>query len=152
MKVLVCLDGSFGSKNSLVLAQQMFGDDESNEIILFCVTEEFHPCDIVGTLGAPFFINEDIVAQLRKEHQALEKSDKEALVIFSRKLDGIKAKVTALWAEGEPREVIVKEAERLKVQLIIMGSRGLGIVQRLLLGSVSDYVVHNAKCSVLISK
>ncbi|HKO97606.1 MAG TPA: universal stress protein [Pyrinomonadaceae bacterium] len=49
---------------------------------------------------------------------------------------------------GPPRQVIIEEAERWNADLIIMGSRGLGAWNRLLLGSVSSAVVHHAHCSV----
>ena len=52
--------------------------------------------------------------------------------------------------QGPPRQVIVEEAERWGADLIIVGSRGLGAWNRLLLGSVSSGVVHHAKCSVEI--
>ena len=51
---------------------------------------------------------------------------------------------------GAPGQVIVEEAERWGADLIVMGSRGLGVWNRLLLGSVSSAVVHHAKCSVEI--
>lgn len=52
--------------------------------------------------------------------------------------------------EGSPRETIVDEADRWGADLIVMGSRGLSAWGRLLLGSVSNAVVHHAKCSVEI--
>ena len=44
----------------------------------------------------------------------------------------------------------MEEAEKWGADLIVMGSRGLGAWNRLLLGSVSDSVVHHAKSSVEI--
>jgi nucleotide-binding universal stress UspA family protein len=51
---------------------------------------------------------------------------------------------------GHPVDHIVSVAEREKVDLIVMGSRGLGGLQSFLLGSVSDRVLHHAHCPVLI--
>jgi nucleotide-binding universal stress UspA family protein len=51
---------------------------------------------------------------------------------------------------GHPVDHIVTLAEKEKVDLIVMGSRGLGGLQSFLLGSVSDRVLHHAHCPVLI--
>jgi nucleotide-binding universal stress UspA family protein len=59
-------------------------------------------------------------------------------------------KISSEIIQGAPRQVIVEEAERWGADLIVMGSRGLGAWNRLLLGSVSSAVVHHAKCSVEI--
>jgi nucleotide-binding universal stress UspA family protein len=50
--------------------------------------------------------------------------------------------------DGDPREVIVCEAERFKADAVFVGARGHGRMERLLLGSVSNYVVTHATCSV----
>ncbi len=49
-----------------------------------------------------------------------------------------------------PADVILRIAEETKPDLIVLGSRGVGAVQRFLLGSVSDRVSHHANCPVLI--
>lgn len=59
-------------------------------------------------------------------------------------------KISTEIIEGPPRQVIVDEAENWHADLIVMGSRGLGAWNRLLLGSVSSGVLHHAGCSVEI--
>lgn len=52
--------------------------------------------------------------------------------------------------EGDPGPVVCRVAAELAADAIVMGSRGRGGVRRALLGSVSDHVVRNAPCPVLI--
>ncbi len=51
---------------------------------------------------------------------------------------------------GTPAEAILAAAEKEKAGLIVMGSRGLGPVKELLLGSVSHRVVTHASCPTLV--
>ena len=57
-----------------------------------------------------------------------------------------------LTASGKPGDVILKTAKDEHVNMIVMGSRGLGLVKRTLAGSVSDHVLHHASCPVVICK
>lgn len=52
--------------------------------------------------------------------------------------------------EGAPAEEIAALARNLDVDLVILGSRGAGVVKRLFTGSVSEGVVHGASCPVLV--
>ena len=53
---------------------------------------------------------------------------------------------------GSPAVVVLDFAETNDIDLIVMGSRGLGVVKGVLLGSVSQYVVEQSKCPVLVVK
>lgn len=52
--------------------------------------------------------------------------------------------------KAKPGEAIVSAAEEKNATMIVIGTRGLGTIRRTILGSVSDYVVHHAKCTVMI--
>ncbi|KAH9306977.1 hypothetical protein KI387_011381, partial [Taxus chinensis] len=50
--------------------------------------------------------------------------------------------------EGEAKYAICETADKMGVDLLIVGSRGYGALMRTIIGSVSDYCSHNAKCPV----
>lgn len=63
-------------------------------------------------------------------------------------IDAVRTKV----AEGNPTTEIVKAAEAVAADVVVLGSRGLGEVQGLLLGSVSHKVMHLAPCTCIAVK
>jgi len=54
--------------------------------------------------------------------------------------------------DGEPGPALCRLAADVNASAIIVGSRGRGGLKRALLGSVSDYVVRNAPCTVIVSR
>lgn len=55
-----------------------------------------------------------------------------------------------LCESGDPATALIAAAERYAAGLIVVGARGLSGLTRVLLGSVSERVLHRAHCSVLI--
>lgn len=53
---------------------------------------------------------------------------------------------------GEPRTAITDFAGQNGYDVVVIGSRGLGAISGLLLGSVSTYVLHHSPCPVLVVK
>ncbi|NCD24899.1 MAG: universal stress protein [Deltaproteobacteria bacterium] len=53
---------------------------------------------------------------------------------------------------SSPANAIVDYAEKNGVDLIVIGSKGMGAIERFLIGSVSSQVVTHAPCSVLVVK
>ncbi|KAI8051491.1 hypothetical protein BDF22DRAFT_690982 [Syncephalis plumigaleata] len=46
----------------------------------------------------------------------------------------------------------VRKSEEVRADVLIMGSRGLGVLKRTLLGSVSDYCAHNCSMPIIVVK
>jgi len=53
---------------------------------------------------------------------------------------------------GDPADEILKAAKQFEAELIVLGARSVGSVERLVLGSVSTKVMHDSDCDVLIVK
>jgi nucleotide-binding universal stress UspA family protein len=68
-----------------------------------------------------------------------------------RKIEDAGGKVEmAHVAVGHPETEILRIAEEIGTDLVVVGSRGLGPLKRALMGSVSESVVRHAHCSVLV--
>ncbi len=62
------------------------------------------------------------------------------------------AQVTTMLREGDPKDVVPRVADELGVDLIIMGSRGLGRLRAILENSISQYVFQLASRPMLLVK
>ncbi|XVE75806.1 hypothetical protein DITRI_Ditri12bG0121600 [Diplodiscus trichospermus] len=101
-----------------------------------------------GKPGAVAYPSTTLVDSVSKSHEEISAG------ILSRALEMCNNKIKAetLILEGDPKEMICETSEQMKVDLLIVGCRGLGRIQRAFLGSVSDYCVHHAKCPTLMVK
>ncbi|XP_004302247.1 PREDICTED: universal stress protein A-like protein isoform X2 [Fragaria vesca subsp. vesca] len=61
-------------------------------------------------------------------------------------------KVETRIENGDPRDVICHLVEQLGAHILVMGSRGYGLIKRAFLGSVSNHCAQNVNCPVLIVK
>jgi len=90
--------------------------------------------------GGRFRVRVDQVRENREvAAQALVERGREAGVTVS----------FLVWT-GDPGDMIISAAEAEHADMIIVGSHGRGAVGRLFLGSVSEHVVRNAPCPVLV--
>jgi nucleotide-binding universal stress UspA family protein len=84
------------------------------------------------------------------KHPGLKEANHKFIEQSVRKL--IKAGFTAepVYQLGNRAEKIMKVASKHRADLIVMGAKGLGAIDRFLLGSVSTRVVQHSSCSVLV--
>ena len=77
---------------------------------------------------------------------------KETLDTYQQQaVDMGQTKVSSVLAYGSPKNIIAKELPKeYNIDLIMLGATGLNAVERLFIGSVSESVIRNASCDVLV--
>lgn len=135
-RILVALDGSDLSEQVIEMLKQVSLQPDSMVVI----------AHVIANLGADPDIAVDR-PQADTEtipHQQLEKLQAcQAILPCKSELEIV---------TGEPAEEIIRLANIHSVDLIVMGSRGLTGMNRILKGSVSSQVVEEAPCSVFVVK
>jgi nucleotide-binding universal stress UspA family protein len=83
--------------------------------------------------------------------EGLKEQGREILDAAVRKVEGLGGTVAgAHLVEGRTSDEVISLSEELGAGLLVVGSRGAGPVQRLLMGSTSEEVVHHARVPVLV--
>ncbi len=144
MKVLLATDGTkYGDAAADMAGKLKLADGD--EIKIICVVDMAlpMPIDIYGGY-IPDTTEIEKVARENAAKVVAETSEK------IRSSFGDKVDITTDVLFGSPDSRIVETAEEMKADLIVIGSHGYKQWERLLLGSVSNSVVHHAHCSVMV--
>lgn len=89
-----------------------------------------------------------IAADFTETHEALRKAGREAVAFVASRLETVGLQVETRVREGNAGREIVEEAKQWGADLVLVGSHGRTGLDRLLMGSVAEYVVSHAECSV----
>jgi nucleotide-binding universal stress UspA family protein len=104
-------------------------------------------CVYVVETSVPFLTPKKVKEMMIEE---LTERGKEILVDMEKALTGPdypNIQFKGLLMEGSPADEIVKTAEKENVDVIVLGT-GKSIVDKHLLGSVSEKIVHHAPCTI----
>lgn len=137
-KILVPLDGSPLAEAVLPHAQAL-AKSEGAEIVLLSVpvTPSYDYLERTPGLAS------QIIESAEKETEAYLKAEVE-------KLTGEGMKVSGVMREGPIPEMILKVADEVHADMIAMSTHGRSGIQRWLMGSVADRVVHHAHIPVML--
>lgn len=144
MKILLAVDGSVCSEAAAQELAKRPWPPESEVKVITAV-------EIPIPVGMePWAVSPDYFENLERSVRQVAQASLDSALLKLKTTTDKTLKISSEIIQGSPAQVIVDEAENWGAELIIMGSRGLGVWRRLLLGSVSNAVVHHAKCSVEI--
>ena len=94
-----------------------------------------------------------IAVELEKQaKQASQKMLDDLADVIKKHFKNNDQKIEAVVEKGSAKYVIVDYVNKLKPTFLLISSRGLNIVQRNLIGSVSDYCSHNCEVPVYLIK
>ncbi len=144
-KILVCIDGSKHSE--LALSKAIFiAEKYKSKLLLLTVIEEslfdfWNETEYAVGLKRPQFHPKEDSKTWRHGRKILEK--------FSKKIPS-KIEFGEKILVGDIANEIINYSKKEKIDLIILGARGIGGFVKLLLGSISSKVSGHAPCSILI--
>ncbi len=140
MRILVAVDGSAHSHEAVRALSHVAG---AEALIMVYALD-------VPTLAYPMVVPEiahdlsmTVESRMREEGERILKTAVSLLPLQSWP-------VSKRIEIGRPTDVILSIAEQERVDLITMGSRGVGAVRELILGSITHRVVTHAPCSTLV--
>jgi len=135
-KILVPVDGSPASLRAVDFAINMVGKDPGTSLVLLHVSH-IPAIELAGTEGVQEFASQ-------RSAQALKDA--------TAKCEASSIDFKPLVRTGQTAKAITQIAQEEDVKHIVMGTRGLGGVKGLLLGSVATQVIHLADVPITLIK
>jgi nucleotide-binding universal stress UspA family protein len=148
-KILLATDGSEHSQKTIQEVIKLAQSLEA-EITVLSVVESIPIGDYNYYYGIDNTSN--FVKSLENAERNLEDRALKILEKSQRDFQEKDIIVETLLRKGQPADIICKVAEEGGFDLVVVGSRGLGGLKELILGSVSNKVAHSLKVSLLIVK
>lgn len=109
-------------------------------------------CELIGIYvvdtSVPFLTPSKVKEMMKKE---LNERGKNVINKLEAKLKTPNSTFKGIIVEGDPASEIIKTAEKEDVDMIVVGT-GKSKIDKHLLGSVTEKIVHSAPCTVLLVK
>ncbi len=148
-RLLVATDGSEGSLTAARLASTLVKPDAVERVTVIAVVRPFF---MGAAFGDPVEVAPIPQSVIDAVTQTDEQAARDAIKRTIEALGPLGAKAKGQICRGRTADEIVRTAREEGTNLIIIGSRGWGEARAVLMGSVSEQVLHSAPCAVLIAR
>ncbi len=139
MKILVCVDLS---KSTEVIVNKIEELSKPLSARVWLLHNAVPEPDTLEFKVDPIAARESLAKKFHVEHLEIQK--------LAERLRKAGVEATALLVHGKTIDVILKEAADLDVDMIAVGSHGRGAMYQLLVGSISEDVLHRSRLPVLV--
>jgi len=139
MQLLVAVDFSDSSR-IVIESVKNLAKAVSGKVWLLHVAEP--DPEFVGYDVDPPEMRDAVARKFHREHQHIQELSKEL------RAKGVDCE--ALLIQGPTVETILRESEKLSVDMVVLGSHGKGILRHILLGSTSEGVIQKSSVPVLV--
>jgi nucleotide-binding universal stress UspA family protein len=152
-RILVPLDGSEHSLRALEMAKQIAKEFGGKITLIHVYSVAVRPIIVPEpSTFSPAGVSVITAEEASKVAEAVREAGRRVLAEGEQKAKAEKVQVETMLVEGHTVQEIVRAAKEGKLDLIVIGAKGISRIRELLLGSVTDGVIHHAACPVLIVK
>jgi nucleotide-binding universal stress UspA family protein len=136
-RILLAFDGSAHARKAAAIARELANSMQADIWVVIAYDT------LPSFLGKP-----NLQAAIDSRLEQAEAKMEEAV----QEIGEFSGKITREIMEGPASEAILNVAEVRNIELIVMGTRGMGSLKGLLIGSTSQKVLSHAQCPVLLAK
>lgn len=145
VRIIIGNDGSTQAE-AVIRAVERRSWPEKTEAYIVSVVETLAPA--AAPLEASTYARESAFTVIREADEQEQSRLRAAVGDSADRLRRAGLIVAATVVDGDPRQLIIEEAQRRNADTIFAGARGLGRLERFLLGSVSTHILTHARCTV----
>ena len=139
MKLLVCVDLS---ESTEIIVNKIEEITKAIPAKVWLLHNAVPEPDFVDFKVDPLAARESLAKKFHVEHRQIQE--------LASRMRKAGVETTALLVHGATVDTILKEASDLEVDMIVVGSHGRGAMYQLLMGSVSEAVLHKSRLPVLV--
>ena len=152
-RILVPLDGSEHSLRALEMAKHIAKEFGGKITLIHVYSVAVRPIIVPEpSTFSPAGVSVITAEEASKVAEAVREVGRRVLAEGEQKAKAEKVQVETMLVEGHAVQEIVRAAKEGKFDLIVIGAKGISRIRELLLGSVTDGVIHHATCPVLVVK
>jgi nucleotide-binding universal stress UspA family protein len=147
--VLIATDGSEQSLKAARYLRSLLDPASLERVSVIAVVRPLAAVPFASDFG-----EEEHAAQEAEDagRYSFQRAAQEAVQRVAEELREMAPNVDTMVRGGAPAEQIIRAADELEADLIVVGGRGKGTVAAIVLGSVAYQVLHHAPCPVLVTR